>query len=72
MKSDRTILLVTRCHSECASCQYGRGGWASSPALDGKPVLTPESRECPGCGRTFTHKQDVYSIEGPVLIEAPA
>lgn len=45
-------------HTQCGACGYGRGGWAGSPAREGKPILTPESTECPGCGVVFTETSD--------------
>ncbi len=45
-------------HSQCGECGYGRGGWAASPAYEGKPVLGPDSRVCHGCGVVFTHVAD--------------
>jgi hypothetical protein len=41
-------------HTECGNCGYGSGGWAGSPGLEGKPILTPDSPKCHGCGAQFT------------------
>jgi hypothetical protein len=49
------ILEVHGWHTQCGECGYGRGGWPSSPANQGKPILVPESKECPGCKAIFTH-----------------
>jgi hypothetical protein len=54
------LLVISGWHTECGECGYGRGGWASSPAREGKPILTPESETCHGCGVTFTDREDVY------------
>ena len=59
--SEPKQLVIGAWHTECGDCGYGCGGWMASPALRGKPILTPESRECPGCGVCFTHSLDVYS-----------
>lgn len=68
--NDEIVLEIHGWHTECGACGYGRGGWASSPALDDKPVLTPEYRgECYGCGQTFTHVLNVYDINGAQPIE---
>jgi hypothetical protein len=56
--SEHHELVVHGWHTECGTCGYGRGGWGSSPALKGEPILTPESTVCHGCGVTFTHKVD--------------
>jgi hypothetical protein len=55
------LLIVDRWHSECNACGYGHGGWASSPAHEGKPILTPESKSCPECLVEFTHAVDPYT-----------
>lgn len=47
-------LIVHDWSTECGVCGYGKGGWAASPALEGKPILTPESTECPSCEAEFT------------------
>lgn len=65
-------LIVQQCHTECGACRYGRGGWAGSPALKGKPILTPESRECPGCGARFTHIENVYAWSVEPIADAVA
>ena len=59
MSDEDRILEVHGWHTQCGVCGYGRGGWASSPARDGKPILTPASRTCHGCGATFTAVVDV-------------
>lgn len=51
--------LVKDWTTEC-SCGYGRGGWASSPALKGLPIITRETTHCPGCGEEFTEQYGVY------------
>lgn len=56
------LLKVHGWHTECGECRYGSGGWASSPAREGKPILTPRSRTCPGCGVEFT---EVSRFDGP-------
>lgn len=66
---DRKILVVDRWHTECGECGYGRGGWASSPAREGNPILTPESRVCYGCNCVFTHVDDAYSMKPPQPVE---
>lgn len=63
-------LIVQRWHTECGSCGYGAGGYTSSPALEGKPILTPESDVCHGCGETFTHTMDPYKSLEPEPIGA--
>lgn len=55
-----TDLVVQRWSTECGGCGHGRGGWASSPARKGLPILTPESRECPGCNVVFARRVDPY------------
>jgi hypothetical protein len=55
----RTLdLLVEDWHTECGACGYGAGGYTGSPAEEGKPILTPESRLCPGCGVAFVRIVD--------------
>jgi hypothetical protein len=60
--SGDVVLIVQMWHTECSSCGYGRGGWPSSPAREGKEILGPESRVCHGCGERFTHAE--YPYEG--------
>lgn len=71
MSAPAVILAVHGWHTECESCGYGKGGpyGAMNPARRGEPILTPESTVCHGCGRTFTHVQDVYSLGAPKPIE---
>ena len=47
-------LLVHSWNTQCGGCGYGGESWACSPALKGKPILGPESTECPECGAKFT------------------
>lgn len=54
------VLEVHGWHTQCGACGYGRGGWASSPAREGKPILTPESKVCHGCGERFTEVREMY------------
>lgn len=56
-------LIVQNWHTECGECGYGRGGWAGSPAREGKPVLEPDSRICPGCGVAFTERELLCTID---------
>jgi hypothetical protein len=51
-------LNVEPWHTECGACGYGIGGWLESPADQGKPILGPDSRVCPGCGARFTRVID--------------
>lgn len=44
------ILVVCMWHTEC-SCGYNSGSYMDKKA---GPILTPESKECPGCGEEFT------------------
>lgn len=62
------FLIVHSWHTEC-SCGYGSGGWASSPALEGKPVLGPNmiGQTCPGCGEVFTDIDD----DNPFITQRP-
>lgn len=57
------VLRVESWSTSCGACGYGRGGWAASPAREGKPILTPTSRRCHGCGAIFTHALNVYTGE---------
>lgn len=66
------LLIVDSWHTECGECGYGQGGWASSPALQGKTPLNPESRVCHGCGVEFTEVLDVYAAHTPRPIEEAA
>ena len=59
----RAILEIHGWHTQCGVCGYGRGGWAGGPANEGKPILTPDSRACHGCGVTFTHTSSPYSMK---------
>ena len=52
-------LVVEDWHTECGACGYGDGGWPDSPADVGNPILTPESRFCPGCGVAFARVVNV-------------
>jgi hypothetical protein len=72
VSGERIVLVVQSWSSECGSCGFGRGGWAASPALKDPPKepLTPQSRVCNGCGKRFTHIENVYAWEGPVPIPA--
>lgn len=63
---DEILLEVHGWHTQCGHCRYGRGGWAGGPAREGKPILTPESRVCHGCGQAFTHVVEQYS--GKVIV----
>ena len=54
------VLEIHGWHSQCGSCGYGRGGWSASPARDGKPILTPTSTVCHGCGEQFTERREMY------------
>ena len=56
-------LVVQLWSTECGSCGYGRGGWAGSPAREGKPILSPNmiGEKCPGCGEEFTEAESPYS-----------
>lgn len=54
-------LIIHAWNCQCGDCGYGGASWADSPALKGKPILTQESRECPGCGVKFTHSIEVYT-----------
>lgn len=63
-------LIIDAWHTECGSCGYGRGGWTASPRLEGKPILTPESRECHGCGVRFTRTINLYAGESVDLTVA--
>ena len=65
----RVILEVHGWHTQCGACGYGRGGWAGGPANEGKPILTPGSRTCHGCGAAFTH---VFTPYGNKLTVLPA
>lgn len=60
-------LIIDGWHTECGACGYGHGGWAASPALEGKPILTPSSRTCHGCGAAFTESLSVYTGERVLL-----
>jgi ribosomal protein S27AE len=60
---EKVMLVIHGWNSQCGACGYGGKSWADSPAREGKPVLTPDSRECPECGARFTHKQSVYDRE---------
>lgn len=58
---DKTALrAVHGWHTECSACGYGGGGWTASPALEGKPIITPTSEECPGCGARFVGNDDRF------------
>lgn len=63
-------LIVQAWHTECGECRYGSGGWAASPARDDKPILTPESRTCHGCGVAFTRVVNPYAGTTTVLPKA--
>jgi hypothetical protein len=63
-------LIIQAWTSECGACGHGRGGWASSPALKGKPILTPESTVCPECGVHFTESLNVYTGERKPIEQA--
>lgn len=53
-------LVVHGWSTECGGCGYGGGGWRNSPALKDKPILTPDSTECPGCGARFIGAEDDF------------
>jgi hypothetical protein len=59
-------LIVEAWHTECGACGYGDGGWVRTPARRGNPILTPESRVCPGCRVAFARVVDVQA--GTVLV----
>jgi hypothetical protein len=50
-------LIVHDYNCQCANCGYGGDSWTDSPALEDKPILTPESKECPGCGVKFEQRR---------------
>ena len=54
-------LRVSRGHCECASCGFGRGGWASVATRADLEPLHPGSRRCPQCEALFTHLEDPYA-----------
>lgn len=62
-KPRKPVLVINAWTTECNACGYGKGGWMSSPALQGKPILTPESTTCHGCGVTFTESWNAYTGE---------
>jgi hypothetical protein len=65
-------LVVEDWHTECGACGYGGGGWTGSPADEGRPILTPESRVCPGCGVAFLRVVDVCAgvVSRPAVDDA--
>jgi hypothetical protein len=65
----RAILEVHDWHTECTACGYGSGSWPG--AFRGKdiPILTPGSKECPGCKVKFTHTRTISSYVSPELKE---
>jgi hypothetical protein len=54
-------LVVHNWHTECGTCRYGSGGWASNRNVHG--ILTPESKVCinPECQAEFTEVIDAYA-----------
>ena len=62
-ESERPVphLIVEAWHTECGACGYGDRGWVEPPASMGNPILTPESRVCPGCGVTFVRVVNVHA-----------
>lgn len=68
MSDERIVLVVHGWSTECGACGYGEGGWASNrnPALQGKPILGPDSTVCHGCGKAFTHKSLLYGEPVPI------
>jgi hypothetical protein len=62
------LLVVHGWSTECGACGYGAGGWASArnPALEGKPILGPDSTICHGCDETFTHVSTLGSTPAPI------
>jgi transposase-like protein len=67
--SEMVIRRIGGWHTECGSCGYGRGGWAASPAREGKVPLSTDSPVCHGCGRTFTHEE--YTMISPGFPAGP-
>lgn len=61
MRPDEVALLINSWTSECDACGYGQGGYTNSPAIEGLPILTPESTACHGCGERFTVRINLYT-----------
>lgn len=77
MSDERVVREIHGYHTQCGTrvlggfkdgCGYGAGGWAASPAREGKMPLFTSSEVCHGCGRRFTHTQNVYADIEPVPI----
>lgn len=66
IKTD-AYLVVHSFSTQCGVCNYGGTTWADSPANENKPILRPESRECPDCGVKFTRVRTecMYKIGKP-------
>lgn len=55
------VLIVCNWHTEC-SCGYNRGSYMdrANKSVEwqaANPVLTPDSKVCPGCGEEFTSEE---------------
>lgn len=68
MTENTALRVVHAWNTQCGGCGYGGTSWADSPALEGKPVLTPESGSCPACGARFVGNDD----RNPYVTQRPA
>jgi hypothetical protein len=60
---DKTALRVVHgWNTQCGGCGYGGTSWADSPALEGKPIITPESASCPACGARFVGNDERHGL----------
>jgi uncharacterized protein YhfF len=70
---DQTALRVVHgWNTQCGACGYGGTSWVDSPALQGKPIITPESESCPECGARFDGNDDRYATVYPSKDDAPS
>jgi hypothetical protein len=69
---EQVVRIVGGWSTECGSCKYGKGGWAASPAREGKELLSTDSPVCHGCGKAFTHELRPYESLELRSLEAPS